>query len=207
VLPLENLSGNPEQDYFPQGMHDALITDLGKLSGLRRVIARSSVMRYRKTDKPLRQIAQELGVEAVITGSVLREGNRVRITTQLIKAATEAQMWAERYERELRGVLSLQNEIVVAIAREVRLQLTPREQVRLAGARPINPETYEAYLKGMSYLNKYTLEAFQKGWTTSIGQSRKILRIRWRGPRWQQVTPLRGMSLRLRRRPCRERKR
>ena len=89
VLPLENLSGNPEQDYFAQGMHDALITDLAKLSGLRRVIARAAVMRYQKTDKPLPEIARELDVEAVITGSVLRQGDRVRITAQLIKAATE----------------------------------------------------------------------------------------------------------------------
>jgi serine/threonine-protein kinase len=163
VLPLQNLSGDPQQDYFADGIHEALITDLAKLSGFSRVIARSSVMRYRNTDKPLTQIAGELGVAAVITGSVLREGNVMRVTAQLIHAATEQHLWTDRYERELRQVLSLQNEIVAAIAREVNLRLTPREQVRLAGARPVNPETYELYLKGMSYLNQYTPEAFKKG--------------------------------------------
>ncbi|TDI11404.1 MAG: tetratricopeptide repeat protein [Acidobacteria bacterium] len=148
VLPFENLSGDPEQEYFAAGMHEALITDLAKLSGFQKVIARSSVMRYRDTDKSLPEIAQELGVDAVITGSVFREGDRVRITAQLIKAATEEHLWAERYERELRDVLSLQNEIVVAITREINLQLTPQEEARLASTRPVNPEAYEAYLKG-----------------------------------------------------------
>ena len=163
VLPLANLSGDPQQDYFAEGMHDALITDLAKLSGLRRVIARSSVLRYRKTDKPLRQIARELGVDAIITGAVLREGDRVRITAQLINAATEEQVWAERYERELRGVLSLQNEIVGAVAREVKLRLTPQEQARLASARPVNPEAHEAFLRGRFYVNKLTPEGTRKG--------------------------------------------
>ena len=158
VLPLANLSGDPQQDYFAEGMHDALITDLAKLSGLRRVIARSSVMRYQKTDKPPRQIARELGVDAIITGSVVREGDRVRITAQLINAATEEQMWAERYERELRSVLSLQNEIVAAVAREVKLRLTPQEQARLVSARPVNPEAYEACLKGRFHWYKLSRE-------------------------------------------------
>ena len=148
VLPLENLSGDPEQDYFAEGMHDALITDLSKLSGLQKVIARASVMRYRDTDQPLSDIARELGVEAVITGSVVREGDRVRITAQLIDAETEQQLWADRYERQLRDVLSLQNSIVTAITQELQLQLTPQEQTRLATARPVNPEAYEAYLQG-----------------------------------------------------------
>jgi TolB-like protein/Tfp pilus assembly protein PilF/tRNA A-37 threonylcarbamoyl transferase component Bud32 len=163
VLPLQNLSGDPQQDYFADGIHEALITDLAKLSGFSRVIARSSVMRYRNTDKPLPQIARELGVAAVITGSVLREGNLMRVTAQLVDAATEQHLWADRYERQLRDVLSLQNDIVGAIARAVNLRLTPREQVRLAGARPVNPETYDLYLKGMSDLNQYTPEAFKTG--------------------------------------------
>jgi len=151
VLPLQNLSGDPEQDYFADGMTEALITDLAKLGGFKRVIARSSVMRYRETDKPMREIARELNVDAFITGSVLREGNRVRITAQLINATTEEHMWAERYERELRDVLSLQNEIVVAIAREIELRLTPQEQARLASARPVNPEAHELYLQGLYF--------------------------------------------------------
>jgi TolB-like protein/Tfp pilus assembly protein PilF/predicted Ser/Thr protein kinase len=163
VLPLANLSGDPEQDYFAAGMHEALVTDLARLRSFRKVIARASVIRYRNTDKPLRQIAQELGVEAIITGAVLREGDRVRITAQLINPATEENLWAARYERPLRGVLSLQNEIVAAIAREIQFQLTPQEQVRLASARPVNPEAYELYLKGQFYVNKFTPEEFQRG--------------------------------------------
>ena len=158
VLPLANLSGDPEQDYFAAGMHDALITDLAKLGGFKRVIGRKSAMRYQDTDKPLPQIARELNVDAVITGSVLRSGDRVRITARLINAATEEHLWAERYERELRDVLALQNEIVTAITREINLQLTPQEQARLASARPVNPEAYEAYLKGRFYWYKLTPE-------------------------------------------------
>jgi serine/threonine protein kinase/tetratricopeptide (TPR) repeat protein len=163
VLPLENLSGDAEQDYLAAGVHEALITDLAKLGGLRRVIARTSVLRYRKADKPLPQIARELGVDALITGSVLRSGNRVQVTAHLIQAATEQQLWADRYERELRDVLSLQNDIVAAITRAIRLQLTPQEQARLARARPVNAEAYEAYLKGKFYLNKMTPEGYEKG--------------------------------------------
>jgi len=163
VLPLANLSGNPEQDYLAEGIHEALITDLAKLSGLRRVIARASVMGYHKTDKPVRQVARELGVNAVITGAVQREGDRVRITAQLINPATGEQLWANRYERELRDVLSLEGEIVTAITREIRVQLSPQEKARLASARPVNPEAHEAYLKGKFYINKSTPEGFEKG--------------------------------------------
>ena len=163
VLPLVNLSGDPEQDYFAEGIQEALLTDLAKLSGLRRVIARSSAMRYQKTDKPLSQIARELNVEALITGSVLRSGGRVRITAQLIDPRKDQQIWAERYERDFRDVLSVQNEIVIAIASQIKLQLTLQEQEHLATVRQINPEAYEAYLKGMYYLNKFTPEAFEKG--------------------------------------------
>ena len=148
VLPLKNLSGDAEQDYFADGMTEALITDLGKIGALR-VISRRSVMRYRGSDKPLPEIARELNVDAVLDGSTLRSGDQVRITAQLINAATEEHLGADRYERELRDVLSLQNEIVVAIAREIELQLTPaQDQTRLARARLVNPEAHEAYLKG-----------------------------------------------------------
>jgi len=163
VLPLENLSGDPEQDYFADGTPEALITDLAKLSGLRRVIARSSVMRYRGTEKPLPEIARELRVDAVVTGAVLRSGNRVRITAQLINPATEEQLWAERYERDLRDVLTLQNEIVSAIARQIELALSPAEATRLARARPVNPEAYELYLQGRFHSDKRTPEGLKKG--------------------------------------------
>ncbi len=158
VLPLENLSGDPDQDYLARGMHEALITDLAKLSGFRRVIARESVMRYQKTEKPLPQIARELGVDALVTGSVFRSGDRVEITAHLISGSTEEQLWADRYERQLRDVLSVQNEIVSAIIRQIRLQLTPQEKARLAEVRPVNPEAYEAYLKGRFHWYKLSRE-------------------------------------------------
>lgn len=156
VLPLQNLTGDPEQDYFSDGMHEALITDLGRLGGLKRVIARSSVMRFKGTERPLREIAQELKVNALITGAVLRSGNRVRVTAQLINPATDAQVWARSFERDLSDVLSLQNEIVSEVTREVRVGLTPQEETRLASAGKINPQAYEACLKGRFHLYRLT---------------------------------------------------
>jgi serine/threonine protein kinase/tetratricopeptide (TPR) repeat protein len=161
VLPLENLSGDPQQEYFSDGMHEALITDLAQLGGLKRVIARTSVMRFKGTKTSLSKVAQELKVDGLITGAVLRSGDRVRVTAQLIDPATEAQLWAHSYERDLRDVLSLQNEIVSAITREVRVRLTPQEETRLAISRQVNPEAYDAYLKGMFYwyrLNQKSLD-------------------------------------------------
>jgi serine/threonine-protein kinase len=163
VLPLENLSGDAQQDYLAAGMHEALIIDLGKLSGLSRVSARPSVLRYVNTDKTPRQIGQELGVDAVISGSVMRSGDRVRVTAHLIHAATEEQLWSDGYEREVRDVLALQNEIVADIARKVQLQLSPVERAGLARARRVNPEAYEAYLKGKFQLYKFTPDGFEKG--------------------------------------------
>lgn len=157
VLPLENLSGSPEQDYLAAGIHEALITDLAKLTGFRRVIARSSVKRYEKTTLTPQQIAKELGVDALLTGTVLRSGNRVQITAHLI-SASENQIWSERYDREFRDVLSLQNEIVAALTREIKLQLTPQEQARLKSQRPVNPEAYEAFLQGRFHRLKQTRE-------------------------------------------------
>jgi TolB-like protein/Tfp pilus assembly protein PilF/predicted Ser/Thr protein kinase len=156
VLPFENLSGDPQQEYFSDGMHEALITDLGQLTGLKRVIARSSIMRFKGSKTPLRKIAQELKVNALITGAVRRSGDRVRITAQLIDPATEAQIWARSYERDLTDVLSLQTEIVSAITREVKVKLTPQEETRLASAPKVNPQAYEAYLKGRFHLYRMT---------------------------------------------------
>jgi serine/threonine-protein kinase len=163
VLPLENLSGDAEQDYFAAGIHEALIVHLGKMSGLERVIARPSVMRFGKTDRSLRQIANELGVSALITGTVLRSGNKVRVTAQLIDPDTERQLWGESYEREIRDVFALQNEIVTAIAREVQIKLSSGDRATLARTRRVNPQAYEAYLKGKFLLNKFTPEGFAKG--------------------------------------------
>jgi len=163
VLPLENLSGDAEQDCLADGTHEALITKLAQIKGLRQVVNRHSVLRYRKTDKSLPQIGRELGVDALITGSVLHSGNRVRVTAHLVRASSEEQLWTDSYEREYRDVLSMQNEIVSAITQSISLQLTPQEKARLAHARQVNPETYEAYLKGMFYFNKRTPEGYTIG--------------------------------------------
>ena len=163
VLPLENLSGDPEQEYLAAGMHDALVTNLGQLAGLKRVIARGSVLRYKGTSAAPKEIARELNVSGLITGAVLRSGDRVRVTAQLIDPATQAQVWAHSYEASLRDVLSLENDIVAAITREIKVTLSPQEKARLATARPVNPETYEAYLKAMFHLYKKTPEGYAKG--------------------------------------------
>lgn len=171
VLPLENLSGDPQQEYFSDGIHEALITNLGQLGGLKRVIARSSVMRFKGTKTPLSEVAQELRVDALITGAVLRSGDRLRVTAQLIDPTTEAQLWAQSYERDLRDVLSLQNDIVSAISREVKVQLTPQEETRLASARQVNPEAYDAYLKGQYqwyYLNQQSLDSAMEYFTFAL---------------------------------------
>ena len=147
VLPLANLSGDPQQEYFADGMTEALINDLCKIAELR-VISRTSVMQYKGARKALSLIARELQVDAVVEGSVLRSGDRVRISTQLIQAGKERQMWAESYERDLRDVLVLQGEMARTIASAIRTQLTPEDQTRLASARPVNPEAYEAVLMG-----------------------------------------------------------
>ncbi len=163
VLPLANLSGDPEQEYFADGIHEALITDLARLSGLKRVIARTSVMRYKETNKPLQEIAQDLKVDAVVTGSVVRTGDRVRVTAQLINPRSEEHLWAERYERDLGDVLTMQNEIVSSIASQIELKLTSAEAAHLARARPVKPEAYESYLRGRFYLDKRTPESLRKG--------------------------------------------
>ena len=131
VLPLENLSSDKEQEYFADGMTDELITELGKIGALR-VISRTSVMQYKATRKALGEIAGKLKVDAVVEGTVLRSGNRVRITAQLIRAAREKHLWAESYEGELSDVLALQAKVARAIASEIRVRLTPQEQARSA---------------------------------------------------------------------------
>jgi serine/threonine-protein kinase len=161
VLPLANLSGDPQQDYFADGMTEALITELAQISALK-VISRTSVMQYKGARKPLPQIAKELNVNAVVEGSVQRSGERVRISAQLIHAPTDAHVWAESYERDLRDVLTLQREVARTIAGEIKISLLPEEKARLASTRPVNPEAYQAYLKGLFYLNRRSEEGLQK---------------------------------------------
>ena len=161
VLPLENLSGDPAQEYFADGMTEALTADLSQIGALR-IIARASMMQYKKTKQPLAQIAQRLKVEAVVSGSVLRSGDRVRITAVLIRAATGQQLWAKTYERSLGDVLDLENEVARAIAGEVQAKVTAREQIRMARNRSVNADAYDAYLKGRYYYNRFTVDGFSK---------------------------------------------
>jgi TolB-like protein/DNA-binding winged helix-turn-helix (wHTH) protein/Tfp pilus assembly protein PilF len=150
VLPLENLSRDPGQDYFADGMTDELITSLAKLQTLK-VISRSSVMRYKGTNKSLPEMARELNVDGIIEGTVLRSGNRVRITAQLIRAATDQHVWAETYEGNVDDVLRLQDDVAQAVAAEIRVKLRPEVEGRLTKSLSVNPGAYEAYLKGRYY--------------------------------------------------------
>jgi len=163
VLPLSNLSSDAEQEYFADGMTDELITNLAKVHSLR-VISRTSTMRYKTSDKSIPEIARELDVDAVVEGSVQRSGDRVRVTAQLIRASTDEHLWTESYERELRDVLSLQQELARAIVQEMRVALTPEERTSLSGdARPVDSEAYELYLKGRHHFLKLTAEEIRKG--------------------------------------------
>ncbi len=152
VLPLENLSRDPEQQYFADGMTDTLITDLSKIGALR-VISRTSAMRYKGTHKSLPEIAQELGVEGVVEGSVARAGNRFRITARLIQARTEQDLWSETYERDVGDILRLESEVAKTIAQQIRVQLTPQQQAELGSAARVDPAAYEAFLQGRFYLD------------------------------------------------------
>jgi TolB-like protein len=153
ILPLQNLSGDPAQEYFADGMTEELIADLGQVSALR-VISRTSVMTYKGTKKTLPEIARELGVDAIVEGSVVRERNQVRITAQLIDARTDDHIWAHNYVRDLTSVLALQGEVAQAIADEISINVTPQEQARLARARPVNREAHDLYLQGIYLLNQ-----------------------------------------------------
>jgi serine/threonine-protein kinase len=155
VLPLENLSGDPGQEYFADGMTEALITDLSQISALK-VISRTSVMHYKGTRKTVPQIARELHVDAVIEGSVLRDADHLRVTAQLIRATTDTHVWAESYQRDLRDVLAVQNEVAHAIASEINVKLTAQEQVRLARSHPVNFAAHDAYLKARFHLQQGT---------------------------------------------------
>src|SRR6266699_970373 len=160
VLPLESLSSDAAQDYFADGMTDELISDLGQISALR-VISRTSMMVYKRTRKPLPQIARELNVDAVVEGTVLRSGDQVRITAQLIDATTDKHLWSQSYQGELRDTLALQNRVAAAIADQIRINLTPREQAALKNVKAVNPEAYESYLKGRYFWNKRTADGLK----------------------------------------------
>ncbi len=161
VLPLENLSGDPEQEYFADGMTEALITQLGQIRALR-VISRTSVMQYKEKRKPLPEIARELNVDAIVEGTVRSSGDRVRITANLLHAPSDRHLWAETYERNLGDSLTLEGELARAIANEIRVKVTPQEHARLASGRPVNPEAYRLYLVGRYHFKRRTPAAFEK---------------------------------------------
>jgi TolB-like protein/tetratricopeptide (TPR) repeat protein len=161
VLPLENLSHDPEQEYFADGLTDSLITQLARISALR-VVSRTTAMHYKRIHRPLPEIARELGVSKIVEGTVQRSGGRVRICAQLVEASTDTHLWADSYERDLRDVLSLQSEVVRAIVKEVQIKLTPQEQAHLARANRVDPEAYDAYLRGRYYVQRRG-DALRKG--------------------------------------------
>ena len=157
VLPLDNLSGDPSQEYFADGMTEALIGNLARVRALR-VVSRTSVMRFKGAKRPVSEIAQALNVDAIIEGSVQRIGNRVRVSVQLIHAATDTHLWARVYEREMTDVLMMQSEVARAVAEEIRIQITAEDRARLASAAAVNAEAYQEYLLGQHYLWRLTEE-------------------------------------------------
>jgi TolB-like protein/DNA-binding winged helix-turn-helix (wHTH) protein/Tfp pilus assembly protein PilF len=161
VLPLDNFSGDPSQDYFADGMTDELITNLAQIKALR-VISRTSVMIYKGAHKPLPEIARELDVDAVVEGSVVRSGDQIRITAQLIQAPTDKHLWAESYQGNLRDTLSLQRRVASAVADQIRIEVTPQEQAALKRVEAVDPDAYEDYLKGRYFWNERTTEGLKK---------------------------------------------
>ncbi len=162
VLPFQNLSADPEQEYFSDGMTEALIAELSKIKALR-VISRTSIMRYKKAEKPVPQIARELNVTAVVEGSVQRVQDEVRITAQLVRADPEKHVWANSFTKNFKNILALQSEVAQAIAKEINITTTTEEREQLASSRPVDPEAHEAYLKGRFLINKFIEADIWKG--------------------------------------------
>ncbi|UCH09125.1 MAG: hypothetical protein JSU61_07720, partial [Fidelibacterota bacterium] len=172
VLPLVNLTGSGEDEWFADGMTEALITSLARISALK-VISRTSVMPYKKSSKSLPQIAAELGVRTVLEGSVLKAGTRVRITAQLIEARTDRHLWADEYDRDLTDILALHSEVSQAIAREVNASLTPEEEAGLRETKPVHPEAYQLYLRGLQKMNLWE----ERGLKIGVDYHRRVLEI------------------------------
>jgi TolB-like protein/Flp pilus assembly protein TadD/DNA-binding winged helix-turn-helix (wHTH) protein len=161
VLPLKNLSGDPTQDYLADGITEALIGRLSRIHDLR-VISRTSVMSFRDSHVSVPEIAKTLHVDAIVEGSVIREGSQVRVTVQLIRGATDAHIWAEEYQQEYRSILTLTEDVARTIAQQIKIRITPQEQLDLAGARAVDPEVHESYLKGRYYFNQRTEDSLNK---------------------------------------------
>jgi TolB-like protein len=161
VLPLESLSRDPEQDYFADGMTDALLTDLGKIGSIR-VISRQSIMQYKHSTKPLPQIARELNADAIVEGTVQRSGDQIRVSVQLLLGKTDRHLWAESYERNSRDALTVQGEVAKNVAEAIRVKLSPSESRRLSTPRSIDAEAYENYLKGRYEWYKFSSQSLDK---------------------------------------------
>ena len=170
VLPLENLSGDKEQEYFADGMTDALTTDLAQIGSLR-VTSRTSAIQFKGSKETLPQIGRDLKVDAVVEGAVMRGANRVRITAQLVEASSDHHLWARTYERDLKDVLALQDEIAQDIAEQIRVTLTPKERTLLIQVHPVDPEAYDAYLRGSYWLS----QANSEGWNKACGYFKKAI--------------------------------
>ncbi len=167
LIPLENLSRDPEQEYFADGITDALITDLAKMSSVR-ITSRTSVIRYKGTKKSIKDIGRELNVDAVVEGTVTHSGSRVRITAQLIQVSTDMHLWAEAYERDASEILALQDEVATDIAQRISILVRPLDQAQL-----VNPEAYGFYLKGRYFFYQYT----SRGWQQSIENFKRAIEI------------------------------
>jgi TolB-like protein/Flp pilus assembly protein TadD len=161
VLPLQNLSGDPSQDYVADGMTEELIGQLSRIHGLR-VTSRTSSMHFKNTQLPMREIAKMLGVDVILEGSLIREGSQVRIHAQLIRAATDEHIWAGEYQREYRSLLEVQDQVTRSIVEQIEVNLTPEDRARLASTHPVDPEAHESYLKGLYYFNQRTADALNK---------------------------------------------
>jgi TolB-like protein/Flp pilus assembly protein TadD len=163
VLPLLNLSGNPDEDYFADGLTEEMLTQLGRLQPDRLgVIARTSIMQYKATKKPVDEIGRELHVDYILEGGVRRDANQLRISIQLIRVSDQTHVWAESYQRDARDILALQNEVASSVAREISVKLSAQGQAALASPRPLNPKTHELYLRGRHLWNQRTEQALQK---------------------------------------------
>jgi len=164
VLPFENLTGDPNQDYFSDGLTEEMITQLGRLDPRQLgVIARTSAMSYKHSTKAVDQIGRELGVNYILEGSARREGGRLRVTAQLIQVRDQSHVWAAEYDREMQSVLQVQSEVAIAIGKEVRLKLAPDQPLQARNPQAVNPEAYEAYLKGRYFIEKWTEEGTRVG--------------------------------------------
>ncbi len=183
VLPFANLSNDPEQEYFSDGLTEETITDVGEVNPEKLgVIARTSAMAYKNTNKTVNQIGRELGVDYVLEGSVRREGGTARITAQLIRVSDQSHIWAHNYEREVGGSLALQNELGRAIAQQIQVKLTPSHGGEASNRGATNPDAYDLYLKGRFYLGKRTGDGIKRASSISNSRSRKTPASRWDMP-------------------------